>query len=106
MPMFFNTTVVLSLLFNNTLKNYSHRVTSKTVNLRVDSLVLTLDTFISSVTQTSYVIFPQDGNGYIDEQELDALLKDLCDKNKMVMSLLIDQFRLLSYLPNIETIAA
>uniref|UniRef100_A0A3B4V7A3 Calbindin 2b n=1 Tax=Seriola dumerili TaxID=41447 RepID=A0A3B4V7A3_SERDU len=24
-----------------------------------------------------------DGNGYIDEQELDALLKDLCDKNKM-----------------------
>lgn len=37
-----------------------------------------------------YVIFHQDGNGYIDEQELDALLKDLCDKNKMVMSLLID----------------
>ena len=30
--------------------------------------------------------FPQDGNGYIDEQELDALLKDLCDKNKMVMN--------------------
>lgn len=28
----------------------------------------------------------QDGNGYIDEQELDALLKDLCDKNKMVMN--------------------
>jgi hypothetical protein len=27
----------------------------------------------------------QDGNGYIDEQELDALLKDLCDKKKMVM---------------------
>ncbi|MEQ2238467.1 Calbindin, partial [Ilyodon furcidens] len=26
-----------------------------------------------------------DGNGYIDEQELDALLKDLCDKNKMDM---------------------
>uniref|UniRef100_A0A669F275 Calbindin 2b n=2 Tax=Oreochromis TaxID=8139 RepID=A0A669F275_ORENI len=25
----------------------------------------------------------KDGNGYIDEQELDALLKDLCDKNKM-----------------------
>lgn len=70
------------------------------------SLVLTLDTFISSVTQTSYVIFHQDGNGYIDEQELDALLKDLCDRNKMVMSLLIDRFGLLSYLPNIETIAA
>uniref|UniRef100_A0A8D2ZF01 EF-hand domain-containing protein n=1 Tax=Scophthalmus maximus TaxID=52904 RepID=A0A8D2ZF01_SCOMX len=27
--------------------------------------------------------FIHDGNGYIDEQELDALLKDLCDKNKM-----------------------
>ena len=27
----------------------------------------------------------QDGNGYIDEQELDALLKDLCDKKKMVI---------------------
>ncbi|XP_015454110.1 calbindin [Pteropus alecto] len=25
---------------------------------------------------------PQDGNGYIDENELDALLKDLCEKNK------------------------
>lgn len=44
---------------------------------------------------TSCAIFLQDGNGYIDEQELDALLKDLCDKNKMVMSLLIDPFRLL-----------
>lgn len=27
----------------------------------------------------------QDGNGYIDEQELDALLKDLCEKNKKVI---------------------
>lgn len=36
-------------------------------------------------------LFLQDGNGYIDEQELDGLLKDLCDKNKMVMnSYLID----------------
>ncbi|XP_034981841.1 calbindin [Zootoca vivipara] len=26
--------------------------------------------------------FDSDGNGYIDEQELDALLKDLCEKNK------------------------
>lgn len=33
---------------------------------------------------TSCATFLQDGNGYIDEQELDALLKDLCDKNKMV----------------------
>lgn len=65
-----------------------------------------LEPVIPSVTQTSDVIFHQDGNGYIDEQELDALLKDLCEKNKMVMSLLIDQFRLLSYLPDIETIAA
>ncbi|XP_072900624.1 calbindin isoform X3 [Hemitrygon akajei] len=26
--------------------------------------------------------YDQDGNGYIDENELDALLKDLCEKNK------------------------
>uniref|UniRef100_A0A4W6BU16 Calbindin 2b n=1 Tax=Lates calcarifer TaxID=8187 RepID=A0A4W6BU16_LATCA len=30
-----------------------------------------------------HCLFHQDGNGYIDEQELDALLKDLCDKKKM-----------------------
>lgn len=30
------------------------------------------------------IIF-QDGNGYIDENELDALLKDLCEKNKKVI---------------------
>lgn len=29
----------------------------------------------------------QDGNGYIDENELDALLKDLCEKNKQVIQL-------------------
>lgn len=33
---------------------------------------------------TFNVIF-QDGNGYIDENELDALLKDLCEKNKKVI---------------------
>lgn len=33
-----------------------------------------------------YFLYNKDGNGYIDEQELDALLKDLCDKNKMVMN--------------------
>lgn len=49
--------------------------------------------FMSSVTFCA--TFLQDGNGYIDEQELDALLKDLCDKNKMVPSLLIVLFRLL-----------
>lgn len=26
----------------------------------------------------------QDGSGFIDENELDALLKDLCEKNKKV----------------------
>lgn len=41
---------------------------------------------IFCVIQSSHVVFYQDGNGYIDEQELDALLKDLCDKNKMVMN--------------------
>uniref|UniRef100_A0A8C5I4N7 EF-hand domain-containing protein n=1 Tax=Gouania willdenowi TaxID=441366 RepID=A0A8C5I4N7_GOUWI len=33
--------------------------------------------------QENFLLKFQDGNGYIDEQELDALLKDLCDKNKM-----------------------
>ncbi|XP_056135013.1 calretinin-like [Lampris incognitus] len=32
---------------------------------------------------TLFTLFDQDGNGYIDEQELDALLKDLCKRNKM-----------------------
>lgn len=57
---------------------------------------LELNMFMSSVT--SRAIFLQDGNGYIDEQELDALLKDLCDKNKMVTSLLMDLFGLLFYI--------
>ncbi|KAF7659082.1 hypothetical protein LDENG_00003470 [Lucifuga dentata] len=30
-----------------------------------------------------FAFYDKDGNGYIDEQELDALLKDLCKKNKM-----------------------
>ncbi|XP_061566663.1 calretinin-like [Cololabis saira] len=30
-----------------------------------------------------FAFYDKDGNGYIDEQELEALLKDLCDKNKM-----------------------
>lgn len=33
---------------------------------------------------TGIFLLPQDGNGYIDENELDALLKDLCEKNKQV----------------------
>uniref|UniRef100_A0A665T8Z3 Calbindin 2b n=1 Tax=Echeneis naucrates TaxID=173247 RepID=A0A665T8Z3_ECHNA len=33
--------------------------------------------------QENFLLKFQDGNGYIDEQELDTLLKDLCDKNKM-----------------------
>uniref|UniRef100_A0A3B4Y7B7 Calbindin 2b n=1 Tax=Seriola lalandi dorsalis TaxID=1841481 RepID=A0A3B4Y7B7_SERLL len=36
-----------------------------------------------------FTFYDKDGNGYIDEQELDALLKDLCDKNKMVMNRLV-----------------
>uniref|UniRef100_A0A8D0GHE7 Calbindin n=1 Tax=Sphenodon punctatus TaxID=8508 RepID=A0A8D0GHE7_SPHPU len=31
--------------------------------------------------------YDQDGNGYIDENELDALLKDLCEKNKKVLDI-------------------
>ncbi|KAK2854084.1 hypothetical protein Q5P01_006745 [Channa striata] len=30
-----------------------------------------------------FTFYDKDGNGSIDEQELDALLKDLCDKNRM-----------------------
>ncbi|MGO1188899.1 UNVERIFIED_CONTAM: EF-hand domain-containing protein, partial [Salmonella sp. NW993] len=30
----------------------------------------------------AFEMYDQDGNGYIDENELDALLKDLCEKNK------------------------
>ncbi|XP_034017565.1 calretinin-like [Thalassophryne amazonica] len=30
-----------------------------------------------------FTLYDKDGNGYIDEQELDALLKDLCEKNNM-----------------------
>uniref|UniRef100_A0A667ZDE3 Calbindin 2b n=1 Tax=Myripristis murdjan TaxID=586833 RepID=A0A667ZDE3_9TELE len=30
-----------------------------------------------------FTLYDKDGNGYIDEQELDALLTDLCEKNKM-----------------------
>uniref|UniRef100_A0A7N6BWQ8 EF-hand domain-containing protein n=1 Tax=Anabas testudineus TaxID=64144 RepID=A0A7N6BWQ8_ANATE len=37
-----------------------------------------------------FCLFYQDGNGYIDEQELDALLQDLCEKNKLVMNRLGD----------------
>lgn len=33
-----------------------------------------------------FTFYDKDGNGYIDEQELDALLKDLCDKSKMVVA--------------------
>lgn len=32
------------------------------------------------------LLHSQDGNGYIDENELDALLKDLCEKNKQVIN--------------------
>lgn len=46
-----------------------------------------LKTFCAPIIEASCVSFLlQDGNGHIDEQELDALLKDLCDKNKMVMN--------------------
>uniref|UniRef100_A0A8C7GWG4 Calbindin 2 n=1 Tax=Oncorhynchus kisutch TaxID=8019 RepID=A0A8C7GWG4_ONCKI len=33
-----------------------------------------------------FTFYDKDGNGYIDEQELDALLKDLHDKNKILDS--------------------
>uniref|UniRef100_A0A8C9WL71 Calbindin n=1 Tax=Scleropages formosus TaxID=113540 RepID=A0A8C9WL71_SCLFO len=35
--------------------------------------------------QENFLLKFQDGNGYMDENELDALLKDLCEKNKKVL---------------------
>uniref|UniRef100_A0A8C4F274 EF-hand domain-containing protein n=1 Tax=Dicentrarchus labrax TaxID=13489 RepID=A0A8C4F274_DICLA len=46
--------------------------------LKFEGIRLTVKEFDSLFT-----FYDKDGNGYIDEQELDALLKDLCDKNKM-----------------------
>ncbi|XP_061737417.1 calretinin-like isoform X1 [Nerophis ophidion] len=46
--------------------------------LKFQGIRLTVKEFDSLFT-----LYDKDGNGYIDEQELDALLKDLCDKNKM-----------------------
>ncbi|XP_056268903.1 calretinin-like [Pseudoliparis swirei] len=46
--------------------------------MKFEGINLTVKEFDSLFT-----IFDKDGNGYIDEQELDDLLKDLCDKNKM-----------------------
>ncbi|KAE8297093.1 Calretinin [Larimichthys crocea] len=46
--------------------------------LKFEGIRLTVKEFDSLFT-----LYDKDGNGYIDEQELDALLKDLCDKNKM-----------------------
>ncbi|KAK6490783.1 calbindin-like [Huso huso] len=34
-----------------------------------------------------FELYDQDGNGYMDENELDALLKDLCEKNKKVLDI-------------------
>ncbi|CAL8351188.1 unnamed protein product [Merluccius merluccius] len=48
-----------------------------------------------------FTLYDQDGNGYIDEQELDALLKDLCDKNKMK----VDPAGLLSYKSSIMALS-
>lgn len=39
---------------------------------------------LSEALDARLVLLLQDGNGYIDEQELDALLKDLYQKHKMV----------------------
>ncbi|XP_066571498.1 calbindin isoform X2 [Amia ocellicauda] len=34
-----------------------------------------------------FELYDQDGNGYMDENELDALLKDLCEKNQKVLDI-------------------
>jgi len=39
----------------------------------------------SLLVNVHYACYPlQDRNGYMDENELDALLKDLCEKNSKV----------------------
>ncbi|XP_062242362.1 calretinin-like [Platichthys flesus] len=50
--------------------------------LKFQGIRLTVKEFDSLFT-----FYDKDGNGYIDEQELDALLKDLCDKKKMDVGL-------------------
>ncbi len=54
--------------------------------MAVDSFLHEILWLLLYDSDLSCCLFHQDGNGYIDEQELDALLKDLCDKNKMVMN--------------------
>lgn len=42
----------------------------------------------------SSLFFPtQDGSGFIDENELDVLLKDLCEKNKAVIMMIFVSIR-------------
>lgn len=84
---------------------FYHSPVLKVMEGSLASHMSTWKAFITSVTHTSDVVFHQDGNGYIDEQELDALLKDLCDRNKMVMSPLTDPFRW-PPLPKRETIGS
>uniref|UniRef100_A0A8C9VDR8 Calbindin 2b n=1 Tax=Scleropages formosus TaxID=113540 RepID=A0A8C9VDR8_SCLFO len=45
--------------------------------LKFQSLKLTSEQF-----NAIFTFYDKDGNGYIDEQELDALLRDLCEKNR------------------------
>uniref|UniRef100_A0A8D0C6B4 Calbindin 2b n=1 Tax=Scleropages formosus TaxID=113540 RepID=A0A8D0C6B4_SCLFO len=53
-----------------------------------------------------FTFYDKDGNGYIDEQELDALLRDLCEKNRKVgLQTLIDIQNLTSYKKSIMALS-
>ncbi|XP_059502106.1 calbindin isoform X3 [Stegostoma tigrinum] len=60
----------------------------KKANRPFDEVKLEEYTLTTGVNMTStefndiFDYYDQDGNGYIDENELDALLRDLCEKNK------------------------
>ncbi|XP_023672123.1 calretinin-like [Paramormyrops kingsleyae] len=50
--------------------------------LKFQGLKLTSEQF-----NAIFTFYDKDGNGYIDEHELDALLKDLCEKNRQEMDI-------------------
>ncbi|KAM8877792.1 calretinin-like [Neosynchiropus ocellatus] len=64
--------------------------------LKFEGIRLTVKEFDSLFT-----LYDKDGNGYIDEQELDALLQDLSDKKKMD----VDRDGLLGYKKSIMSLS-
>lgn len=64
---------------------HRHRVTgAHTCLVGERAVVRVTGAGVQSTALTTLCCHPQDGSGYIDENELDALLKDLYEKNKKV----------------------